>query len=102
MDLAEPPDEGPLLVRPGETQPEPDIRPGPDPLGLRQAAYMGPDAVQSWRWPMVALGAAIVCEFWFGFSLLTLWPMVAFTLLAVVPLLFVGSVLRARLMERQT
>ena len=101
MDLAEPPDDGPLLVGPGQAPREPGIRSGIDPLGLRQAAEMGPDAVHGWRWPMLALGAAIVVEFWFGLSLLTVPFLVAFTLLAVVPLLFVGSVLRGRLMQRR-
>jgi hypothetical protein len=101
MDLAEPPDDDPLLVKPGEMQPEPDIRPGIDPLGLRQAAYMDPNAVHSWPWPMVGLGAAIVCEFWFGLNVLTLPFMGVFTLFAVVPLVFVGQVLRGRLMQRR-
>jgi hypothetical protein len=101
MALAAPPDDGPLLIRPGQTPSEPDIRPGPDPAGLRYAAQMKPGAVQSWRWPMVALGAVIVCEFLFGLSGLTAGFMLGFTALALVPLLFVGSTLRARIMQRQ-
>lgn len=97
VDLAEPPDEGPLLIKPGEERPGPGIRAGIDPLGLRQAAYLGPDAVHSWRWPVLGLGAAIVCELWLGFNLFIL----PFTLLAVVPLLFAGPVLRGRLMQRR-
>jgi len=101
MDLAEPPDDGPLLVRPGQAQREPGIRSGIDPLGLRQAASMGPDAVLSFRFPMMGLGAAIVLESWLGLNVWTLAPMVAGTLFALVPLLFLGSVLRGRLMQRR-
>ena len=101
MDLAQPPDDGPLLTKPGETQPEPGIRSGIDPLGLRWAVAMGPDAVHSFRFPAVGLGVAIVCEFWFGLNLLTLPLLAVGTLFALVSLLFAGSVLRGRLMQRR-
>jgi hypothetical protein len=101
MDLAQPPDDGPLLIKPGETQPEPGIRAGIDPLGLRWAVQMGPDAAHSFRFSVVGLGLAIVCEFWFGLSWLTLPFMMAGTLFALVPLFFVGSVLGGRRMQRR-
>jgi hypothetical protein len=42
-----------------------------------------------------------VIEFWFGWNLLTVSLLVAFTLLVVVPLLFVRPVPRGRLMQRR-
>jgi hypothetical protein len=101
MDLTQPPDDGPLLIRPGQMQPEPGIRAGIDPLGLRWAARMGPAAVHSWRFPIVGLGLAIVCEFWFGLNWLTLPLMLVGALFAVVPLPWIREALRGRLMQRR-
>jgi hypothetical protein len=103
MALEQPPDGGPLLRHPGqqESGPDPIIRPGIDPVGLRYTTRMARYGVYSWRFPMLGLGVAVLIEFWLGLNQLTVLFMLVFILLALVPLLWAGSALRSRLLERQ-
>jgi hypothetical protein len=83
-----------------DSLPQPIIRPGIDPPGLRFTLSMGRDGVYLWRFPMLGLGAAIVIELWQGLNPLTWDFMLIYALLALVPLLEVGHVLRNRLLTR--
>jgi len=56
--------------------------------------------VYSWRFPILGLGWAIGIESWVGLSVRTVGSMWLWILLALTPLLWVGGVLRARLLER--
>jgi hypothetical protein len=90
----------PRQTTPAGPLPQPIIRPGIDPPGLRFTLGMGRDGVYLWRFPMLGLGAAIVIELWQGLNPLTWDFMLIYALLALVPLLEVGHVLRNRLLTR--